>query len=91
MSNHDTRSNSSRVTILGGFTFLVAVCLVGLVALIGFIASKSAEQGLIYIVDGCRVYKFLDEGETHYFATCENGVTATTYAGGTKHIPTEQL
>lgn len=37
--------------------------------------NAQVQVGLLFIHDGCKVYRFYDEGEPVYFAKCDNSLS----------------
>ena len=83
-TSHDPKSDHRSLAILAFFGGGIFIAVLGLSGAFG--QGNSAPVKL-YTVDGCDLYRFVEDGEKNFFARCANGKVATTDADG-KYIVT---
>ena len=79
------RPDGSTVVILVLIAVLTAA--VWVAGHFGAFAPVSVKPAKIHTVDGCDVYRFVDESETGYFVRCANNKASTSVKG--EHVITE--
>lgn len=82
-TSHDPKTDSRSLVIL--LAIAVVAC-IGLAGYLGAFKPVSTAPKKLYTIDGCDVYRFVDENETGYFARCQNGNASTTVKA--KHVLT---
>lgn len=77
-------SGSTTVTI---FLIVAMAVAIGFAGHFGAFAPVSVKPVKIHTVDGCDVYRLVDESETVHFVRCTNGKSSTSV--NDKHVITE--